>query len=70
MLVVLDANTGAVEDSLPIGAGVDAALFGGGQAFPSVGNGTLAVASQKGGHWSIEQTVTTPKVHAPWDSIR
>jgi DNA-binding beta-propeller fold protein YncE len=61
MLVVMNANTGAVESSLPIGAGVDATRFDAGQAFASVGDGTLTVASQKNGKWVVEQTVTTPK---------
>jgi DNA-binding beta-propeller fold protein YncE len=61
MLVVMNANTGAVEGSLPIGAGVDATRFDAGQAFASVGDGTLTVASEKNGKWIVEQTVTTPK---------
>lgn len=60
-LVVIDANTGAVKASLPIGAGVDATRFHMSQAFASTGDGTLAVASEKGGKWIIDQTVTNTK---------
>ena len=61
MLVVMNAETGAVESSLPIGGGVDATRFDAGKAFASAGDGTLTVAAEKGGKWFIEQTVTTPK---------
>ena len=60
-LVVMNAETGAVEASLPIGAGVDAARFDAGKAFASTGDGALTVASLKGGQWIVEQTVTTAK---------
>ncbi len=61
MLVVMNAETGAIESSLPIGAGVDATRFDAGEAFASAGDGTLTVASEKGGKWAVEQTVTTLK---------
>jgi len=61
MLVVMNADTGAVESSLPIGAGVDATRFDGGLAFASAGDGTLAVASENDGKWAVVQTVATPK---------
>jgi DNA-binding beta-propeller fold protein YncE len=61
MLVVMNADSGAIEASLPIGARVDATRFDAGEAFASDGDGTLAVASQKDGKWIIEETVTTPK---------
>jgi DNA-binding beta-propeller fold protein YncE len=60
MLVVMNAETGAVESSLPIGTGVDATRFDQGQAFASAGDGTLMVASEKGGKWFVEKTVKTP----------
>jgi outer membrane protein assembly factor BamB len=60
LLVVMNAETGTVESSLPIGAGVDATSFDAGQAFASTGDGTLTVASVKDGKWVIDQTVTTP----------
>ncbi len=61
MLIVMNAGTGAVESSLPIGAGVDATRFADGEAFASTGEGTLTVAAKKGGKWVVEQTVTTAK---------
>lgn len=61
MLVVMNADTGAVEGSLPIGAGVDATGFGDGEAFASTGEGILTIAAEKGGKWVVEQTVTTAK---------
>lgn len=61
MLVVMNAETGAVESSLPIGAGVDATGFGDGEAFASTGEGILTVAAEKSGKWVAEQTVTTAK---------
>jgi DNA-binding beta-propeller fold protein YncE len=61
MLVVMNAETGAVESSLPIGAGVDATGFGDGEAFASTGEGILTIAAEKGGKWVVEQTVTTAK---------
>ncbi len=61
LLVVMNAETGAVESSLPIGAGVDATSFGDGEAFASTGEGILTVAAEKSGKWVVEQTVTTAK---------
>lgn len=61
MLVVMNAETGAIEGSVPIGAGVDATAYGNGQAFASTGDGALTVASLKGGQWAAEQTVETQK---------
>lgn len=59
MLVVMNSETGAVEASLPIGAGVDATKFDAGKAFASTADGNLAVAGLQGGKWVIEQTVKT-----------
>ena len=59
-LIVMNADTGAVESSLPIGAGVDATRFDRGLAFASCGDGSLVVAAEKSGQWSVEQTVKTP----------
>jgi DNA-binding beta-propeller fold protein YncE len=61
MLIVMNAETGAVETSLPIGAGVDATAFGADEAFASTGEGILTVAAEKGGKWVVEQTVTTAR---------
>ncbi len=60
-LVVMSTESGKVEETLPIGEGVDATGFHAGHAFASSADGTFAVAAQKGGTWVIEQTVTTPK---------
>lgn len=59
-LVVMSTQNGAVEASLPIGAGVDATAFNGTQAFASCGDGSLIVAAKKAGTWEVEQTVKTP----------
>ncbi len=61
MLVVMNSETGAVEGSLPIGAGVDATRFDAGEAFASTGDGTLTVATLKGGKWIAPEIVTTAK---------
>ena len=61
VLAMMNAETGAIENSLPIGAGVDATRFDEGHAFASTGDGTLTVASEKGGKWVVEQTVKTPE---------
>jgi outer membrane protein assembly factor BamB len=61
MLVMMNTETGAIEGSLPIGAGVDATRFDAGQVFASTGDGTLTVAGQQNGKWIVEQTVATAK---------
>jgi DNA-binding beta-propeller fold protein YncE len=58
-MIVMSADTGKVDASLPIGAGVDATLFAGGQAFASTGDGKLTVAAAKDGKFEVVQTVTT-----------
>lgn len=58
-LVVMNADTGKVEAALPIGAGVDATLFEGGQAFSSSVDGTLLVAAEKSGTYVAQETVKT-----------
>jgi len=60
LMVVMNADTGKVESSLPIGAGVDATAVGGGEAFASAGDGTLTVAAEKDGAFAAVQTVKTP----------
>lgn len=59
MLVVMNGGSGAVDASLPIGAGVDATRFDAGQAFASTGDGRLTVAGLNDGRWSVKQTVKT-----------
>lgn len=58
-LVIMNADTGSVVDSLPIGKGVDATKFDAGVAYASTGDGNLTVASMQGGKWVVEQTVKT-----------
>jgi DNA-binding beta-propeller fold protein YncE len=60
MLVVMNAENGKIEGSLPIGAGVDATGFHNGQAFASCRDGSLTVAEEKGGQYEVAQTVKTP----------
>lgn len=60
LLVVMNTETGKVETTLPIGAGVDADRFNAGQAFASCGgSGNLVVAVRKDGKWVVEQTLET-----------
>jgi DNA-binding beta-propeller fold protein YncE len=59
-LVVMNTENGAVEGSVPIGAGVDATALDGGQAFASCRDGSLVVAGLKDGSWEVEQKVETP----------
>jgi DNA-binding beta-propeller fold protein YncE len=67
-MVILDANTGTILASPPIGDGCDATAFdpGRGLAFASAGDGTITVIKEEikkdGGHrFSVAQTVTTQK---------
>jgi DNA-binding beta-propeller fold protein YncE len=60
-LVVMNAETGKVEGSLPIGMGVDATAFHEGQAFASCRDGSLTGASIKNGKLQLDQTVKTPE---------
>lgn len=59
VLIVMNADTGKVEASLPIGAGVDATRFHDGKAFASCGDGTLVIIGEKDGKWEVEQIVKT-----------
>ena len=58
-LVIMNADTGTVVDSLPIGRGVDATKFDAGLAYASAGDGTLTVAGAQNGKWAVLQTVKT-----------
>jgi DNA-binding beta-propeller fold protein YncE len=60
-LVVMNAETGKIEDSLPIGAGVDATAFYDGEAFASCRDGSLTVAGLKNSKLVLNQTVKTPE---------
>ena len=59
-LVVMNADNGKIEASVPIGAGVDATAFHDGQAFASCRDGSLVVAEEKGGQYVVAETVKTP----------
>ena len=59
-LIVMSTDDGKVIADLPIGAGVDATRFDGGQAFASCRDGKLNVAAENmSGKFEIVQTVTT-----------
>jgi DNA-binding beta-propeller fold protein YncE len=60
-LVVMNAENGKVEASLPIGAGVDATKVMDGRAFASCHDGTLTVAFDRSGNYQVEQVVKTPE---------
>jgi YVTN family beta-propeller protein len=64
LMLMVDATTGKVLASVPIGAGVDANAFdpGTGLAFASSSDGTLTVARPEGNDkLVVVQTLTTPK---------
>lgn len=61
MLVVMNAENGKIEGSVPIGAGVDATGFHADQAFASCRDGSLVVAEEKGNQYEVAQTVKTPE---------
>ncbi len=59
-LIVMSADDGKVLADLPIGAGVDATRFDGGDAFASCRDGTLTVAREtKDGKFEVVQTLST-----------
>ena len=59
-MIVMDADTGKVLADLPIGAGVDATKFDGGDAFASCRDGTLTVVRETSpGKFEVVQTVQT-----------
>ena len=60
-LVVMNTESGKVEGSLPIGAGVDATAFYDGRAFASCRDGSLTVAHFKNGSLESDQPVKTPE---------
>jgi DNA-binding beta-propeller fold protein YncE len=60
-LIVMNAENGNVEASLPIGAGVDATKAMEGVAFASCRDGSFIVAAQKEGRFEVVQTVKTPE---------
>jgi DNA-binding beta-propeller fold protein YncE len=60
MMIVMNADNGNAEASLPIGVGVDATKFMAGKAFASCRDGKLFVAGDKAGKFEVEQVVKTP----------
>ena len=63
-MVVVDADSGKIVASLPIGDGCDATAFDAdrGLAFASAGDGTITVIKEDAGdQYSVVQTVTTQK---------
>ena len=60
-MVVMNAENGKVEASLPIGTGVDATKMIGNDAFASCRDGSLIVAAEKGGKFEVAETVKTPE---------
>src|SRR5579864_7753893 len=58
-MLVMSTDDGKVVGDLPIGVGVDATRWDGGQAFASTREGKLSVAEEKDGKWEMVQTVTT-----------
>jgi DNA-binding beta-propeller fold protein YncE len=60
-MIVMSAENGKVEASLPIGAGVDATKIMTGKAFASCRDGSLLVAAEKSGKFEVEQVVKTPE---------
>ncbi len=64
LMVVMNADSGRVVTTLPIGAGVDATAFdpGTGLAFASCGDGTLTVAREASSDaFAVAETVTTER---------
>ena len=58
-LIVMSTGNGKVVADMPIGEGVDATKFDGGQAFASCRDGSLTVATEKSEKFEIVQTVKT-----------
>jgi DNA-binding beta-propeller fold protein YncE len=61
MMIVMNADSGKVEASLPIGVGVDATKVMADKAFASCRDGSLTVAGEKAGKFEVEQVVKTPE---------
>jgi DNA-binding beta-propeller fold protein YncE len=64
VMAIVDADSGKVTGTVPIGEGVDANAFdpGTGLAFSSNGDGTLTIASADGkGKYAVAQTVPTQR---------
>ncbi|MGA8730656.1 MAG: hypothetical protein WB608_18015 [Terracidiphilus sp.] len=59
-MIVMSTDDGKVVADLPIGAGVDATKVDAGQAFASCRDGSLTVAGEKDGKYTVENVVKTP----------
>ena len=60
-LVEMNADTGKIESSVPIGAGVDAVGLMQGQAFASCRDTSLIAASASAQGLNVDQTIKTPE---------
>jgi len=62
-MIVMNAQTGAVISSLPIGKGADGVAFDteSRRAFSSNGDGTLTVVAEKGNTYEVVENVATHK---------
>ncbi len=62
-MLMMDATTGKILDSVPIGKGVDACAFDPafGLAFSSCGDGTTTIARETGDKLTVVQTLTTQR---------
>ena len=60
-LVEMNADTGKVESSVPIGAGVDAVGLAQGHAFASCRDGSLIAAAVGAQGLNVDQTIKTPE---------
>lgn len=60
-LLEMNADTGKIESSIPLGAGVDATAFDQGRAFASCRDGSLAAAKEDPDGLKLEQTIKTPE---------
>lgn len=72
LMAIMDADSGKVVATVPIGQGVDANRFDPGTqfAFASNGNGTLTVVHEDSpDKYTVVEDVTTKKALAPWRSI-
>ncbi len=60
-MIVMNTDTGRIEASFPIGAGVDATAFDRGQAFVSCRDGSLFEFGEKSGKFELDEAVKTPE---------
>lgn len=60
-MIVINAENGKVEASLPIGVGVDATKTMTSVVFASCRDGSLVVAGEKAGKFEVEEIVKTPE---------